>query len=158
MFTYLVEVGILLSVEDEEYNCYNHVYDKKHGYYDEDQYYVKDKTEAIKNAKTYVENGVENTYAVVSITVVPDDYDFEDGYVFDEFYHLNDVEYSVAKINGKIIENFIIRPINNPLLDKWCCNHDMTYFIDNENRHCLCNTDWIARFDTEQELLEYIKE
>ena len=158
MVVYLVDAGILLSQDDEEYICYNHVYDKKHGYYDEIQYYVKDKADAIQEAKSYVENGVENTYAVVSISVVPDDYDFEEGYVFDECYQLADVEYSVAKINGEIVEHFVICPLDDPSLDKWCYNHDMTYFIDSENRHCLANVDSIIRFDTTQELLKYIKE
>lgn len=42
------------------------------------------------------------------------------------------------------------------LLNKWCDTHDLTYFIDSKNRHCLCNVDWISIFDTEKELFEYI--
>ena len=68
---------------------------------------MKKEKSAIKQAKSYVEEGVESTYAIVSITALPDDFDFEDGYVENESYILEDVIYSVAKINGEIVENFL---------------------------------------------------
>ena len=37
---YMLEVGVLLKKEDEEFEKYSQVYDKKHGYYDEYQEYV----------------------------------------------------------------------------------------------------------------------
>ena len=63
---YLTEVGILLERRNPEFERYNKVYDRKHGYYDENQYLKKDKCEAIAEAKKYVENGVPNTYAVIT--------------------------------------------------------------------------------------------
>jgi len=44
------------------------------------------------------------------------------------------------------------------LFATWCYNHDITYFVDVQGRHCICDVDWIARFDTEQEMLEYVDE
>ena len=44
------------------------------------------------------------------------------------------------------------------LVQKWCYDHDLTYFVDSEKKHCLCDVDWIVRFDTEIEMIEYIKE
>lgn len=44
------------------------------------------------------------------------------------------------------------------LLYKWCYDHDLTYFVDSENRHCLCDVDWEIRFETEKELINYIEE
>lgn len=37
MKVYLVDVGVLLSKEHEEFEKYAIVYDKRYGYYDEDQ-------------------------------------------------------------------------------------------------------------------------
>ncbi|MEE1255979.1 MAG: hypothetical protein UHN47_05650 [Lachnospiraceae bacterium] len=107
MRAYLLDEGVLLTKEDAEYEAYATVYDKKYGYYDEGQCYKADKTTATINAKRYVEDGVENTYAIVSNTWLPNDFDFEEGYVEDEKYKLEDVIYSVAKINGEIVENFL---------------------------------------------------
>lgn len=42
--------------------------------------------------------------------------------------------------------------------DRWLYNHCLTYFVDSENRHCICNEEWIARFKTEDEMFEYINE
>ena len=39
---YLTEVGILLERRNPEFERYNKVYDRKHGYYDENQYLKKD--------------------------------------------------------------------------------------------------------------------
>ena len=44
------------------------------------------------------------------------------------------------------------------LVEEWCENHDLTYFIDGKGKHCLCDVSWIARFDTEEEMIKYIKE
>lgn len=44
------------------------------------------------------------------------------------------------------------------LLNKWCDIHDLTYFIDSDKKHCLCDVDWIIRFNTVQEMMDYIKE
>ena len=107
MYAYLVEVGILLTKEDEEFEAYSGVYNRIYGFYDEDQYYVKEKEVAILNAKNYVEKGVENTYAIVSGTILPEDFDFENGVVEDAEYNMENVVYSVAKFNGELVENFL---------------------------------------------------
>lgn len=109
MQAYLLDEGVLLTEEDEEFEAYAVAYDKKYGYYDEGQCYETNKTKVIDNAKTYVEAGVDNTYAIVSKTWLPNDFDFDEGCVEDETYNVEDVIYSVAKINGEIIENFLAR-------------------------------------------------
>lgn len=107
MKAYLLEEGILLDKTSEEFDWYNQCYDKAYGYYDELQMYVKKKEDAVVSAKEYVENGVENTYAIVSVTDVPDDTDFDDVDVEGEDYLVENICYSVAKINGTIVENFV---------------------------------------------------
>lgn len=107
MKAYLVDAGVLLSDEHEEFDKYSNVYDECYGYYDEVQYYVKDKEEALKQAKEYVDNGIDSTYAVVSETNIPYDYDFENGYIEGESYNTADVVYSVTKINGELVEDFV---------------------------------------------------
>lgn len=84
---------------------YAYAYDNQYGYYDEDQFYVESKEDAIKQAKEYVEDGTENTYAIVSDSYVSDDNDLT--ILEDESYLPEDVIYSVAKINGNIVENFV---------------------------------------------------
>ncbi|MCT7397779.1 hypothetical protein N5B56_01590 [Eubacterium sp. LFL-14] len=105
----LVDEGVLLERENKEFESYNKVYDKKYGYYDEGQYYkrLKEKDEVIKDAKKYVEDGVDNTYVVVSKTLLPDEVDVNTVDVEDENYYVEDVIYSVAKMDGKIVENFV---------------------------------------------------
>ena len=107
MDAYLIDIGVLLEEDDEDFDSYNCVYDQKYGYYDEGQYYLKNKEKAIKDAKKYVEDGVDYTYAIVSKTTLPDDFDFDEGYVEDEEYSLENVVYAIAKINGEIVENFL---------------------------------------------------
>lgn len=109
MTAYLVDVGILLSKENKEFDFYASVYDKKHGYYDENQFYTRTKKEAIEYVKKYVDDGVETTYGVVSETTLPYDYDFDNGEFGPETYHPVDVVYSIAKFDGEIKENFVIK-------------------------------------------------
>lgn len=42
------------------------------------------------------------------------------------------------------------------VLNQWCDRHDMTYFVDSDNKHCLCDVDLILRFESENELFDYI--
>ena len=111
MTAYLVDVGILLSDDDKEYDNYAIVYDKCHGYYDENQFYTKTKEEAIEYVKDYIKRGVDeiNAYGVVSETNIIDDYDFENDDIGEESYHPADIVYSLAKINGEIKENFVLK-------------------------------------------------
>lgn len=68
---------------------------------------LKKKEDAVASAKEYVEKGVENTYAIVSVTDLPDNTDFDDVDVEGEDYLVENIHYSVAKINGAIVENFV---------------------------------------------------
>jgi hypothetical protein len=104
------DVGVLLTSDDEEFEYYSQVYDHKYGYYDENQiaYKEADTDEAIEYAKQYVADGVDMTYAVITNQgqchyTEP----FDDGNIGGFTYSYEDVIYSVAKINGKIVENFI---------------------------------------------------
>lgn len=107
MRAYLVDVGVLLSDDNKDFGAYSNVYDKQYGYFDENQYYVKDLEDALKQAKEYVDKGVDTTYAVVSETNIPYDYDFDSGDFGPEHYNLVDVVYSAAKINDAVMEGFV---------------------------------------------------
>lgn len=107
---YLVDCGVLLPESDREFEAYSNVYDKKHGYYDEYQCYVKGKEEAIKEAKDYVQSSMTDggkVYAVVSCTTIPADTDPSDAMVESETYDLDDVVYSISGSKEGIVENFI---------------------------------------------------
>lgn len=106
----LLDVGVLLTNNDEEFDCYNNVYDHRYGYYDENQtaYKGEDLIEAIKYAREYVNAGVDMTYAVITNQgVINYEEPWEDDRIEDFTYKHEDVIFSVAKINGKIIEDFI---------------------------------------------------
>lgn len=105
---YMLDTGILLAEYHPEYNSHNKVYDRLNGYYAEYQCYVADINNAIEHAKKYVTDSVDRAYAVVSKTNGFDtDIDIEETPVENEGYFLSDVVYSIAKIDGKIIENFV---------------------------------------------------
>lgn len=111
MIGYLLDEGVLITRENPEFDSYCNAYDKKYGYFDEAQCYIEKEEDAIRYAKEYAKNGVENTYAVVSKVILPADFDFrEDKHIFCEEYNIDDVIYSVTKCNGKIIEGFISKP------------------------------------------------
>jgi hypothetical protein len=33
---------------------------------------------------------------------------------------------------------------------------DLTYFKDSDGKHCICDVDWIGRFDTLEKLENYL--
>lgn len=109
-FVICCEVGVLLTPDDDEFEAYTIVYDHKYGYYDENQatYKLEDLDEAISYVKQYVAEGVDMTYGIIT-----DQGCFHYGERFDSdniegfTYLCEDIIYSMAKINGKIIENFI---------------------------------------------------
>ena len=108
MIVYLVDVGVLIHEGEHEFESYNCVYNHKYGFYDENQWYVRSKQEAIKAAKEYVDSGVENTYAIVSQEETnKDEYDDDDYNPSDHEYTMDNVVYSSAKINGSIVEHFL---------------------------------------------------
>ena len=96
---YLIDVGVLLEKEHPEFKEYSLVYNKQWGFYDENQYYEGDLEKAKLMAREYVENGCDMTYAVVKRSDV-ESLDLET-------YELEDVEYSVAKIEDDLIEEFL---------------------------------------------------
>ena len=104
---YLVEVGVLLEPDDREFNAYSEVYDKQHGYYDEAQYYVADKDIAINEISQYVQNGCDHTYGIVMETALPEDVNIDEAYVENENYVVDNIIYCLAKIGGKIVNDFI---------------------------------------------------
>lgn len=106
---YLLELGVLLSPTDDEYNAYANVYDKQHGFYDESQEYKTNLQEAIQEAQDYVKEGVENTYAVLSQTCIHDtlsNEEIENTLVENETYELEDVLFSLQKKEGNIMPLF----------------------------------------------------
>ena len=117
MRVYLVEIGILLDENHKDFTSYNTVYDEKHGYYDEGQFYMANEKDAINYIKDYVKSGVPNTYGIVSISELDDKlldkYNsledmLEDVFpVEHEMYLLDNVRYSLAKMDGEIVENFL---------------------------------------------------
>ena len=110
MKTYLVDVGVLLTDKDKEFEFYSCVYDHKYGYFDENQYYVSTKEKAIKEVKEYVENGVEGTYGIVNLTnldnVTAQDIDDGNVDVSDEKYLIENICVGYAKLNNQIVELF----------------------------------------------------
>lgn len=61
-----VEVGVLLDKSNDEYESYSQVYDKQHGFYDENVVFFTNSAKAAEFALSYVMKGVVNTYAIVS--------------------------------------------------------------------------------------------
>lgn len=104
-----LDVGVLLTKDDEEFDGYSQVYDHKYGYYDEYQraYKEKDLAKAIKYAREYVADGVDMTYAVITNQGQINYTKFDEDDIDNFTYLLEDVIFSVAKINDEIIENFI---------------------------------------------------
>lgn len=112
MNVYSCDVGVLIPETDEEYEAYSQVYDKQHGFYDENQIGFLNRDEAIAYAKNYVENGVEGTYAVVcdqgDIYDETDTEEFDEGNIEGFTYDIDDVIFSCRKNDGKVEENFLM--------------------------------------------------
>ena len=109
-----LDVGVLLNNDNEDFTAYNTVYDEKYGYYDENQIaYKKDELElAIKFARDYVKKGVNMTYAVITDQgECSNGYDgnFDDCDIRGFDYCLENVVFSIAKIDDKIVENFVCK-------------------------------------------------
>lgn len=102
---YLVDVGIIVD-KDKYPACYSDVYDKQRGYYDEDRYLLRGLEKAKAEAKQYVIDGVENTYAIVTNQgpLDIDDIEVDDACVS---YDAENVVYSAVKKNGEVVESFV---------------------------------------------------
>lgn len=109
MKAYLVDVGFLLKPNEEEFEFYSCVYDHKYGYYDTNQYYTPTLEQAKKDVQEYIQQTENHIYGVVSLVELSDDYDFKDCSDIQEHYLVDDIEYSICKINNEIKENFITK-------------------------------------------------
>ena len=97
---FLCEVGVLLNESDAEFNNYNNVWNHEYGFYDEDA------TLFLKK------EGVDNTYAILADEGLCDcdkfnDEDYDISEVISGEHNVKDIIYCIAKINGKIVENFL---------------------------------------------------
>lgn len=61
-----LETGVLLGKDDPEYEAYSQVYTKNFGFYDEDVAILFDYEDAKDHAKSYINDGVNRTYAVIT--------------------------------------------------------------------------------------------
>lgn len=111
MKVYFIEVGILCNPNDVD-EIYSSVYDKKYGYYDENQYYVLTKEEAIKQVNDYVNNGVIGTYGIIQESDVDNcvyqQIVNDDCVEIDETYFPQDVMYSIRKTKNGLESGFIM--------------------------------------------------
>ena len=106
---YLVDVGVLLPRDDEDFKYYSKVYNNQYGFYDEDRYYSGTLEQAMKDAKFYVRKSEEDAYAVISSAMVDNSLtdNFDSISVDNEDYSLENVIYSCRKKNGQLIEGFV---------------------------------------------------
>lgn len=115
---YQVEVGVLLNKDNEEFEYYNNAFDKQWGYYDENIWFTTSKQFARQSALQYVKNGVENTYAIISVVgELPNDMIIYNGNIVDKDYHDYDSEFisehledtieSYANLNHRLVKNFL---------------------------------------------------
>lgn len=119
---YCVEYGCLLNKTDEEYENYTGVYGTRdYGFYDECMTPLvvedNDKSELAEQGRLSIDElhsyyGYDNCYCVITYQGKDDDYyDIDDeDFMFDTDeidFSKNAVAYSVAMINGEIVENFI---------------------------------------------------
>ena len=86
---HMVEVGVELSNDHDEYHFYEcSVNGVKRGLFDENIVAFQEEKNAIDFIKTYVKNGVKNTYGVMwSVNRKLNDYEIKD---FEEFGVLDD--------------------------------------------------------------------
>lgn len=107
-----LDVGVLLTADDDydEYEIYSQIYDREYGYYDEyiRGYQEKDLEEAIQYAREYVADGVDMTYAIITNQgKINYANKFDENDIEGFTYNAEDVIFSVAKIYGIIVEDFV---------------------------------------------------
>lgn len=111
MINLCLDVGMLLTPDDKWFGCYRAYGNDKYGFHDDNQiaYKLEEKEKAVSYGKQYVINGTDGTYAVLTDQgeyLNGDDGEFDDGCVEGFTYEKKDIIFSIAKINGKIVENF----------------------------------------------------
>lgn len=104
---YLVDCGHFLSKADKEYTCYDGVYDMKHAYVDEFQEYHENLETAQVVASMFVSSAEGERYGIVSESQLRDGESVETKSPKGEEYLPQNVVFSIARENGKIIENFV---------------------------------------------------
>lgn len=118
------ESGVLLKSDHPEYKQYSVVNpDLPYGFYDEVQglFHISDFEKMKETMRSYAENGVDMTYAVISAQgfASPEDLRVYSGsdvsaLHYDHFKDPEDVLYSVCKIGGEIREDFLENLIRDP--------------------------------------------
>lgn len=108
---YLVDLGTLIFEGEYEFDAYSVAYDKRFGYYDDNQYYVLDEDQAIAEAEQYLSESGDRTYAIVTTTWLDDNVtqqDILDGNVAveDEHYLVEDAIFAKANIDGECVDLF----------------------------------------------------
>lgn len=110
----VIDEGMLLTPDDKEFEQYSHVYNYAYGYYDEAQYYAHNLSAQIKHARERIQLFGDMSYIIIQRATFDADVlattPLDQIDVTGETYFPCDVEFSIAKINGKIIENFIQKP------------------------------------------------
>lgn len=117
--SYFWETGVLLPEGHAEMDSYNIVWDYKHGYYNENYDLIKGDPKSLELLKedllSEVKQGVDRTYAIIADNGTVE-YDDEDDWEYavdkilgGEFPNCKakDVVWSVVKIDGKLIEDFV---------------------------------------------------
>jgi len=120
-----IEVGVLLDSSDEEFDAYSiNNPNLPYGFYDENQYVEKESSleKARKEVLSYVENGVEGTYGIISSQFPARDEeecyrltlgDLECQLDYNYFKEKKDIVYSVCKKDGKIVVGFLESLLDN---------------------------------------------
>jgi|InofroStandDraft_1065614.scaffolds.fasta_scaffold49638_3 hypothetical protein len=117
---YLVDEGTLLEKSDQEYTAYA-VYNKKYGYYDDDQYLTADLEKAKQACMKYVAASGDWAYGIITEQQVTDDQlsqirqyeqtqDMDDRVELSKVhpdYTMDSVVFSVCKKQGVVIQDFI---------------------------------------------------
>ena len=120
---YFFEVGILLDHNDKEFDSYNMVYDHKWGYFNENWGLIKKNPKEFEELKdyirSYVADGNNHTYGIIEYYGEVE-YEEDEEYAWDSgggeicsiydikgSFKVQDVVWSIAKIDGKTVENFL---------------------------------------------------
>ena len=105
---YIVDTGNLYNFNDKDcFDIYKNVYDRRRGYCTVLSYYGPTLELAVDRALWHLDNRGQNSYSIVSEICVSTDIDIDNTPVEEESYPAKDVVFSAAKIDGKLVENFI---------------------------------------------------
>lgn len=160
---FYVEVGVLLDNTDKEFDKYNGVYDRKHGYYDTEWFYCK----TIEEAKEIINRCVKINDKYISTpfyALIEKPFEDEPD-VFNQYSEVigsgavEDVIYSVARLNGEVVENFIEGQSNcyyKYYLELYSFDVDKPYLIQSRFYSNLVDAE--SAFVKFREELDYVDE